>query len=158
MVSDDTLCEIIQLYRDKDAIILYFADHGDEANDYRPHIGRDFNLNAAGAPGLHCQLDVPFLIYLTDSCRVRHPNLEQKIAAATRLPFMLDDLPHLLLDIAGISTPWYQPSRSIINENYKSQRRRIIDGYSTTSPIDYDSICDAYGKWKIGFSNPSYDK
>ena len=156
--NDSVVCEIIQLYRDKDALILYFADHGDEANDYRPHIGRDFNLNAAGAPGLHCQLDVPFLIYLTDSCRVRHPNLEQKIAAATRLPFMLDDLPHLLLDIAGISTPWYQPSRSIINENYKSQRRRIIDGYSTTSPIDYDSICDAYGKWKIGFNNPSYDK
>jgi len=98
------------------------------------------------------------MIYLTDSCSVQHPNLEQKIASATRLPFMLDDLPHLLLDIAGISTPWYKPSLSIINENYNSQRRRIIDGYSTTSPIDYDSVYDAYGEWKIGSNNHSYDK
>lgn len=158
MYNDSVVNEIIRLFLDKDALILYFADHGDEANDFRAHIGRAFNLNEIGAPGLHCQLDVPFMIYLTDSCHVRHPNLEQKIAAATRLPFMLDDLPHLLLDIAGISTPWYQPSRSIINEKYNSQRRRIIDGYSTTSPIDYDSVCDAYGDWKIGFNNPSYDK
>ena len=158
LYNDSVVNEIIRMFLDKDALILYFADHGDEANDFRPHIGRAFNLNEIGAPGLHCQLDVPFMIYLTDSCRVRHPNLEQKIAAATRLPFMLDDLPHLLLDIAGISTPWYQPSRSIINENYNSQRRRIIDGYSTTSPIDYDSVCDAYGEWKIGYNNPSYDK
>ena len=158
LYNDSVVNEIIRLFIDKDALILYFADHGDEANDFRPHIGRAFNLNEIGAPGLHCQLDVPFMIYLTDSCCIHHPNLEQKIAAATRFPFMLDDLPHLLLDIAGISTPWYKPSRSIINENYNSQRRRIIDGYSTTSPIDYDSICDAYGEWKIGFKNPSYDK
>jgi len=156
--NDSVVYEIVKLYQDRDAIILYFADHGDEANDYRPYIGRALNLNDVGAPGLHCQLDIPFIIYLTDSFSIKHPALVSKIANSVHKPFMLDDLPHLLLDIAGISTPWYKPSRSIINENYNSQRRRIIDGYSTTSPIDYDSICDAYGKWKIGFNNPSYDK
>ena len=132
---------------------MYFSDHGDEANDYRPHIGRDFNLNAVGAPGLHCQLDVPFLIFLTDSCCVHHPELERRIALSIHHPFMLDDLSHLLLDISGIQTSWFQPSRSLINENYNMQRRRIIDGYSTTTPIDYDSVCNAYGDWKIGFTN-----
>lgn len=156
--NDSVVCEIIKLYQNRDALILYFADHGDEANDYRPYIGRALNLNAVGAPGLHCQLDIPFIIFITDSFLIKHPALVSKIADSVHKPFMLDDLPHLLLDIAGISTPWYKPSRSIINENYNSQRRRIIDGYSTTSPIDYDSICDAYGKWKIGFNNPSYDK
>ena len=151
--NDSIVCEIIKLFNDKDALIMYFSDHGDEANDYRPHIGRDFNLNAAGAPGLHCQLDVPFLIYLTDSCCVHHPELEQRIALSIHHPFMLDDLPHLLLDISGIQTSWFQPSRSLINEKYNMQRRRIIDGYSTTTPIDYDSVCNAYGDWKIGFTN-----
>ena len=151
--NDSIVSEIIKLFIDKDALILYFSDHGDEANDYRPHVGRDFNLNAAGAPGLHCQLDVPFLIYLTDSCCVHHPELERRIALSIHRPFMLDDLPHLLLDISSIQTSWFQPSRSLINEKYNMQRRRIIDGYSTTSPIDYDSICNAYGDWKIGFTN-----
>lgn len=151
--NDSIVCEIIKLFNDKDALIMYFSDHGDEANDYRPHIGRDFNLNAAGAPGLHCQLDVPFLIYLTDSCCVHHPELEQRIALSIHHPFMLDDLSHLLLDISCIQTSWFQPTRSLINKKYNMQRRRIIDGYSTTTPIDYDSVCNAYGDWKIGFTN-----
>ena len=149
--NDSVVSEIIKLYQDKDALILYFADHGDEANDYRPHIGRDFHLNVVGAPGLHCQLDVPFLICLTDSCSLLHPELEQQIAAAVHRPFMLDDLPHMLLEIAGIQTPWFKPSRSLINEQFDTHRRRIIDGYSTTTPMDYDSVCGAYGEWKIGY-------
>jgi heptose-I-phosphate ethanolaminephosphotransferase len=152
LYNDSVVNEIIRLFLDKDALILYFADHGDEANDYRPHVGRDFNLNAAGAPGLHCQLDVPFLIYLTDSCCILHPELERRIAQSIHHPFMLDDLPHLLLDISSIQTTWFQPSRSLINEKYNFQRRRIINGYSTTSPIDYDSVCKAYGDWKIGYT------
>lgn len=149
--NDSVVYEIIKLYNDKDALILYFADHGDEANDYRPHVGRDFHLNVVGAPGLHCQLDVPFMIYLSDSCSILHPNLQKRIEESTLRPFMLDDLPHMLFDISGIQTPWFQPSRSLINEKYDAQRRRIIDGYSTTEPIDYDSVCKAYGKWEIGY-------
>lgn len=157
--NDSVVCNIIKLYNDKDAVIIYFADHGDEANDYRPHIGRTLNLNEVGAPGLHCQLDIPFLIYLTDSCIARHPELEQRISKSIHLPFMLDDLPHLLLDIANIQTPWFRPSRSLINENYDTNTHRIIDnGYSTTTPIDYDSVCYAYGEWRIGFKNPNYEK
>jgi len=149
--NDSVVCEIIKLFQQKDALILYFADHGDEANDYRPYIGRALNLNAVGAPGLHCQIDIPFIICLTDSCSSKHPKLEQQIAQSVHRPFMLDDLPHLLLDIAGINTTWYHPSRSLINENYNTERRRIIDGYSTTSQIDYDSVCTAYGSWTIGY-------
>ena len=151
--NDSVVYEIIKLFQDKDAIILYFADHGDEANDYRPHIGRVFNLNTVGAPGFHCQFDIPFMFYLTDSCSSRHPDLEQRIARAEHKPFMIDDLPHLLFDIAGIQTPWFQPSRSLINVEYNWERRRIINDYTSTTPIDYDSVCSAYGDWKIGFKN-----
>lgn len=150
--NDSVVCEIIRIFQDKDAVILYFADHGDEANDYRPHVGRTHNLNEMGVPALHCQLDIPFLIYLTDSCRTLHPELEQRVAQSTHRPFMLDDLPHLLFDIAGIQTPWFQPSRSPINDNYNASRHRIIDGYSAIPPIDYDAACKAYGKWEIGFN------
>ena len=151
LYNDSVVYEIFRLFQDKDALIIYFADHGDEANDYRPHIGRTHNLNEMGVPALHCQLDIPFLIYLTDSCSALHPELEQRIAEARHRPFMTDDLPHLLLDLANISCPWFQPSRSPINDAYNAQRRRIIDGYSTSTPIDYDAACRTYGEWKIGY-------
>ncbi len=151
LYNDSIVNDIINIFQNKDAIILYFADHGDEANDYRAHIGRDSNPIASGAPGLHCQFDIPFLICLTDSCSLLHPELEQKIAQSIHRSYMTDDLPHLLLDIAGIQVPWFQPSRSLINENYNSHRRRMVNGFVNSSPIDYDSICNAYGNWKIGF-------
>lgn len=156
--NDSVVAEIIKLYDDKDALILYFADHGDEANDYRPHIGRAMNLHEIGAPGLHCQLDIPFIICLTDSCSARHPELEQTIAQSTQRPFILDDLPHLLLDIAGIDAPGYQPSRSLINEKFNAKRRRIIHVYSSTVSLDYDSICNAYGNWEIGYKINNNEK
>ena len=151
LYNDSIVNEIIDMYKDKDAIILYFSDHGDEANDYRPHVGRESNPISKGAPGLHCQFDIPFLIYLTDSCRLLHPELERKIAQSTHRPFMVDDLPHLLLDIAGIPTPWFQPSRSLINDKFNAHRRRMVNGFVNSTPIDYDSICNTFGEWKIGF-------
>ena len=151
--NDSVVYEIINLFQDKDALILYFADHGDEANDYRPHIGRVFNLNNVGAPGLHCQFDIPFMFYLSDHCIIRHPDLEQRIAQSTHRPFMIDDLPHVLFDIADLQTSWFQPSRSLINKEFNEQRRRIINDYTSSTPIDYDSICNDYGDWKIGYKN-----
>lgn len=151
LYNDSIVNEIIDMYKDKDAIILYFSDHGDEANDYRPHLGRESNPISKGAPGLHCQFDIPFFIYLTDSCRLLHPELERKIAQSTHRPFMVDDLPHLLLDIAGILTPWFQPSRSLINDKFNTHRRRMVSGFVDSTPIDYDSNCNTFGEWKIGF-------
>ncbi len=151
LYNDSVVNEIFKLFQNKDALFLYFADHGDEANDYRPYLGRCFNLNEGGAPALHCQLDIPFLFYLTDSCSARHPELEKRIADARHRPFMIDDLPHLLFDVAGIETPWYQPTKSLINDNYNDDHRRIISGFHITEDIDYDAVCDGYGEWKIGY-------
>lgn len=151
LYNDSIVNTIIQLYETEDAIILYFADHGDEANDYRIHIGRSLLSDSITAPCLHCQLDIPFLIYPTPTFRTSHPQLVERIKAAVTQPFMTDDLPHLLLDIADIKTNKYIPSRSVINPQYNRQRRRLVNGYSFSDATDYDAICNAFGNWEIGF-------
>lgn len=153
LYNDSVLAEIIKMYEKKDAVILCFADHGDEANDYRIHLGRSRNLKSIGAPCLHCQMDIPFMIYLTDDCIANHPDLEKRISRSLHLPFMTDDLPHLLLDIANIHSPWFQPSRSLINEQFNYDRKRMVNDYGFAAPTDYDSLCNSYGEWKIGFNN-----
>lgn len=151
LYNDSVVHEIIDLYKDKDAIVLYFSDHGDEANDYRAQIGRAKNIDLLGAPCLHCQLDIPFMLWMSDRSIERHPGLQLRIADAIHKPFMLDDLPHLLLDISEVQTPWFQPSRSPISEQYNEQRHRFLNRDCVSQPTDYDAVCNDYGPWQIGF-------
>lgn len=135
--NDTIVYRVIDMYKDEDAIFIYFSDHGDEVNDFRIHRGRSFDI-ALGAPLLHCQMDIPFVIYATSLYKKKHPDIIARIAESVNRPFMTDDLPHLMLDLAGISTSWYNPTKSIINSNYNSKRKRLV-GY--VSRYDYDSIC-----------------
>ena len=48
---------------------------------------------------------------------------------------MTDDLPHLLLYLAGIHCKDYQETRSLISNSFNAKRKRLISG-----EIDYDSI------------------
>ena len=149
--NDSIVSQIIGMYCEKDAIVIYFADHGDEANDYRLHKGRARNMETLGAPCLHCQLDIPFIIYTSESFMKRHPEIVSRIKESVHRPFMTDDLPHLLFDIAGIETKWYEPTRSLINSRYNDKRKRIIKGISLKGCMDYDEVCNKYGTWSIGF-------
>ena len=149
--NDSVASMIIDLYKDKDAVIIYFADHGDEANDYRIHQGRSIGMEKLGAPCLHCQLDIPFIIYTSNIFSLKHPQITKRISEAIHRPFMTDDLPHLLFDIASIRTKWYDPSRSLINKDYNSDRKRIIKGFSLKGSLDYDEVCNSVEPWSIGF-------
>jgi heptose-I-phosphate ethanolaminephosphotransferase len=50
---------------------------------------------------------------------------------------MIDDLPHLLLFLAGIHTPFYNEERCIISDSFDVSRRRLINGI-----VDYDQVVD----------------
>ena len=147
--NDFVVSQIISLYKDKDAIVIYFADHGEEANDYRLHRGRGGDLSFA--PCLHCQFDIPFIIYTSDIFINKHADVVKRIKESLSQPFMTDDLPHLLMDIANIETKWYNPTRSPINGKYNNRRIRKINVTKQAKGIDYDSICKQHGVWQIGF-------
>ena len=83
------------------------------------------------------QFDIPFWIYGTDTYRDRHPDLWRRIAGAKDRPFMTDDLPHLLLNLAGIMCNGYSPERNIIDDRFDESRKRYIKG-----EVDYDAMCN----------------
>ena len=149
--NDSIVAQIIDMYKVKDALVIYFADHGDEANDFRLHKGRAGIKE--GAECLHCQLDIPFIIYLSEKFAKDHPDIVKKIKKSIHRPFMTDDLPHLLFDIANINTKWYKPNRSLINEEYNTKRRRIIKGNIHEGSVDYDNVCENNIRITIGFED-----
>ena len=135
--NDYVIHSIIDMYKDEDVILLYFSDHGDECNDFRPHVGRSFDWKSAGAQVLRHQFDIPFLLYVTDSYKQHHPQIVDEISKAVGRRFMIDDLPHLLVYLAGIETNWYRPQRNIIHSDYNLSRKR----YVSFDKVDYDAYC-----------------
>lgn len=124
--NDKVVSSIIDLYRDRDAIIIYFADHGEEINDFRSKVGRSFDFDDMGAYGIKCQLDIPFMIFLTNKYIDTHSEIYEAVQRSVHRPFMIDDLPHLLLGLAGIETSWYDEKKNLISPSFEVNKKRVI--------------------------------
>ncbi len=131
--NDAVIKHIFDLWRDKNTVVLYFSDHGDEAYDYRDHCGRG-NVTVPNASLLHCQNDVPFVVWASDYYISHHKQLFNQIKSAANRPGVVLDASNLLLRLAGINTPYYLPYRDISSSQYEPYPRIVFDKY------DYDEV------------------
>jgi heptose-I-phosphate ethanolaminephosphotransferase len=135
LYNDSIVDEIMRRYEDKNAIVIYMPDHGEECyNDGFKHHGR--NHSAVIDKFLaHQEFDVPFWIWCSHKYAVEHPDIYRAIIEAKDRRMMTDALPHLLLYLAGISSKDYHAEYNILSPEYDEMRPRIIKG--TT---DYDEV------------------
>lgn len=120
--GDAVLKSIIDLYRDDDAIVIFFSDHGEEIYDYRDYMGRSHEPIITSDMA-KCVFEVPFFIWVSDKYKQAHPDIVGRIENSINKPYVIDDVPHLLLDLAGIQCDEFEPSRSLIsNEEYNFPR------------------------------------
>lgn len=91
----------------------------------------------------HYEFEVPFWIYCSHTYIKNHPEIYQQIVAARNRRYMTDALPHLLLYLAGIHTPWYQERYNILSPKYDEKRPRILKGKT-----DYDKLRDEHLRQK----------
>jgi len=133
--NDRVVGAIIDRYRHRDAVIVCLSDHGEEVFDYARRNGRIHDAELSADCCRH-QYEIPFLIWMSDRYRAQHPELAAAIVRSTDRPFMTDDLPHLLLDLAGIACRWFDPTRSLINDRFDASRRRLL----RDDRLDYDRI------------------
>lgn len=138
LYNDYVVKSILEFFKDKDAVVLYFADHGDEVNDFRIHVGRSFDFES-GANMLTNQLDIPFMFYLSEEYITKHSHIEEAISHKLNAPFMIDDIPHVVLGLAGVSCQWYNPQKDLLNNNFYCQRTRLV---GQNHNFDYDKICN----------------
>ena len=131
LYNDEVMKRIFDLWRDKNTVVVYFSDHGDEAYDWRDHIGRG-NVRGPDSSLFHSDNDVPFMVWCSDTYISRHPALVQQLRSASSRKGMTHDVGNLLLRLAGISTPYYLPQRDISSPSYQPMPRIVYDKY------DYD--------------------
>ena len=101
---------------------LYISDHGENVYDEGEYCGHDY---AGKIP--NANIEIPFILWLSPAQKKywenNHPPLHQRL----NTPYMIDDLFHTIIDIAGISTPCFVPSKSFLNTAYDSTRLRLLE-------------------------------
>ena len=122
LYNDYVVNEIIRRFENKNAVVIYISDHGEEVFD---------EVNFLGHVGFMTRgtVEIPFMIWVSDEFSQSYPELERRIASSVHKPYMTDDMIHTLLDIMSIETPEYDPAKSIINESFDITRLRIPEGY-----------------------------
>ncbi|WP_242613034.1 phosphoethanolamine transferase [Helicobacter pylori] len=123
--NDAVLNEIFNLFKDKDAIVFYLSDHAQDMFESGPTYGH--RCSKAG-------LEIPFMIYVSDIFKEKHPEKVKLIKNALNKPFMSDDLIHSLLPLVGIHTKDEVESKNLFSPKFDAQRKRIVCWGS----MDYD--------------------
>ncbi len=117
--NDSIMNAIIQRFENKNAIVVYASDHGEDVQEINKKIAghSDLGINRR-------MVEIPMMIYTSKKFRVAYPALTQRMEKAAHRPFMTDDMIHTLLDIMKIKTLEFKPERSVINPHFHALRIR----------------------------------
>ncbi len=129
LYTDFVLGEIIVRFVDKDSIVIYVGDHANDVWDTGEGSLRLDNKIT------RFMVEVPFVVFVSDKFKANRPQVYVRIANATKKPFMLDDLIHALIDIAGFKIDGYESARSVFSDDFNANRARMV---GTKANVDYD--------------------
>ncbi len=128
LYNDHVLKQIIDLYRNENTVLLYFSDHGDECYDYRDSFGRVKFDPETQPEGIHCQYDVPFMIWCSDKYMERNPRVVDNIKQSLHKPFRTDEICQVLFHLANLKTEYYRPECDLLSPQYVKYQRTVGDG------------------------------
>ncbi|PWC17956.1 hypothetical protein DDT52_14860 [Brenneria roseae subsp. roseae] len=113
--------------------LLYFSDHGEDVYETSPHdvLGRN---EAAPTRAMYT---IPFMVWMSPEWQKNHssdyaPYLERKYSNA--------HLIHTWSDLAGLSYDFYEPSKSLVNPDFKETERWIGNPYDKKGLRTFDSL------------------
>ena len=115
--NDDVMRYLISLVKNKECVIVYLSDHGEEVHDYRNHYGRT-QESIKTANILKYQYEIPFMIWCSEKYKEKHPNKIENMKAALDKPFMNDNTCQILFDVADICCNYYKQERDLISPFY----------------------------------------
>lgn len=133
--NDSIVREIVRLFEDQDAIVIYMPDHGEECFDGKVKFFGRMHSAEVDARLAREEFDIPFWIWCSHKYAVSHPQVFDEIVRARNRRLMTDAVPHLLLYLAGIHTKDYHPEYNILSDRYNEKRPRVIK-----ATVDYDKL------------------
>ncbi len=143
--NDSIVHQVTERFKDRDAIVIYMPDHGEECylND-KPILGRNHSAQVTYDLAQE-EFHIPFWIWCSKKYVKAHPEIFRQIKQAKDKPFMTDNISQLLLYLAGIDCPWSRPAANPLSEDYDEQRPRVIK-----NTVDYNTLKPS--------KEPNYDR
>lgn len=135
LYNDSIVDAIIKRFEDRDAIVIYVPDHGEECYEGDVHFYGRMHSTEITARLAREEFDIPFWIWCSHRYMTGHPTVFNDIIKAKNRRYMTDALPHLLLYLGGIDSPHYRESLNVISPEYDEQRPRILK-----NQVDYDEL------------------
>mgnify|MGYP002624646671 CR=1 FL=1 len=123
LYTDFILDEIFKRFEDKNALVIYFSDHGQE-------IYENDNNFAGPTPeenGSRSMIEIPFIIWTSKSFREMYPEKVAALKNSADNPYRTDFLIHTILDLMDIQTENFDATKSIVNEKFDKFRLRIYN-------------------------------
>jgi len=123
LYNDFIVSGIIDRFRDRDAVVIYLSDHGENVHDE----GSALVGHAYGAPNRYLY-EIPMVVWASDTFRQNHPEKWNAIQGAVSRPFMTDDLIHALLGLMDIQTEEYETRKNLFAPEFDVGRKRLVSG------------------------------
>lgn len=101
LYNDSVVSEIFKLYENRDAIVFYFSDHGEDIYQSDPKFYG--HGKTKGTKSWEITTDIPFIIYMSPVMKIRHNNIAKRITSSEDNKINTTNLTYTLMDIAGIS-------------------------------------------------------
>lgn len=99
LYTDDVIGEITERFKDKDALVVYLSDHGEDVYDY------EFTHFAGHSPqGSDEELYVPFYVWGSQVFQAQHPDIWLELQKKKNQPLMTDSFPEFLWQILRLQT------------------------------------------------------
>ena len=133
--NDSIVTEIVKKFENKDAIVIYVPDHGEECFEGDMHFFCRMHSAKVDARLAHAEFDIPMWIWCSRKYIRQRPEIFREVMASRNKRYMTDALPHMLLYLAGISCPEYKDRLNLLSPAYDETRPRILK-----NSADYDKL------------------
>lgn len=127
--NDYVVDEIINRFRDDEAIVIYVPDHAEAVYDEGSVAG-----HIEENPNRH-MIEIPMIVWASAKFKEKYPDKWEQIQDAVDRPYMTDDMIHTILDLTDIATEDYRSDKSLINEEFDASRPRIFNDLNYDTQI-----------------------
>ena len=123
LYNDFVMDEIFKRFEDKNALIIYISDHGQEMYEN----GSNFAGHSDEIFGNRSMIEIPMLVWTSKSFREMYPEKIDALKNSVDNPYRTDLIIHTILDLMDIETETFDATKSIVNEKFDKFRPRIYN-------------------------------
>ena len=120
--TDYILGQIIERFKNKNSVVFYFSDHGEDVclnSDYYGH-----TLENQGSLQM---IEIPFIVWTSNTFKEIYSNKYIALKKSIHRPLRTDYIIHTILSLAGVQTKTFNERLSLISSKFDVDKVRLYN-------------------------------